>query len=88
MSTKTLRRENEAERFERIRRETGFGYGITPKDLAWLVRLVEKQQSAISTQQSATKPSTKAKPFAPFTMQPPLRSRSQGGLRRRGKSDS
>jgi hypothetical protein len=33
------------ERFNRIRRETGCGYGITLKDLAWLVRLVEKLEA-------------------------------------------
>lgn len=36
----------DAERFHRIQRETGMGYGITLKDLAWLVRLVEKLAAA------------------------------------------
>lgn len=38
----------DTERFERIQRETGMGYGITLKDLAWLVRLVEKLAAAES----------------------------------------
>jgi hypothetical protein len=32
----------DAERFRRIQREASLGYGITLKDLGWLVRLVEK----------------------------------------------
>jgi hypothetical protein len=32
----------EAERFGRIRRETLNGYGITLKDLFWLVQLMDK----------------------------------------------
>jgi hypothetical protein len=38
----------DAERFERIQRETGNGYGITLKDLAWLVRLTEKLDRAVA----------------------------------------
>ena len=30
------------ERFARIQRDTAMGYGVTLKDLGWLVRLVEK----------------------------------------------
>jgi hypothetical protein len=52
------------ERYERIRRETESGYGITLKDLAWLVRLVGKlDKPALSPQPSALgKPSALSKP--------------------------
>jgi hypothetical protein len=51
---------SDAERFARIERETGLGYGITLKDLAWLVRLVVKLEKAFSSQPSALSEQPKA----------------------------
>jgi hypothetical protein len=43
-----MNRESDAERFDRIRRSTQFG--ITIKDLVWLVRLVEKLEKLVPTE--------------------------------------
>jgi len=62
----------EAERFRRIQREAALGYGITLKDLGWLVRLVEKLDR-LNNDRDAGKIAAPPRTIAPSILRKPRR---------------